>query len=97
MLMMIIMMKVWKLLDQDLSHKAAEQIMKSLEAKRLKVMADIAKDHARSLSRVTGGKELKKEVKKNSDVSTSRYRLGSHWSFSFVRFGPIGSYPENMV
>ena len=67
MLMMIMMMKVWEL--QDLSHQAAEQIMKSPEAKRLKVMADIAKDfpsHARSLSRVTGGKELKKEVKKNS-------------------------------
>ena len=78
MLMMIIMMKVWKLLDQDLSHKAAEQIMKSLEAKRLKGMADIAKDfpsHARSLSRVTVGKELKKEVKKNSDVFFSRLNV----------------------
>ena len=65
MLMMILMMKVLEL--QDLRHQAAEQIMKSPEAKRLNVMADIAKDfpsHTRSLSRVTVGKE----VKKNSDV-----------------------------
>ena len=65
MLMMILMMKVLEL--QDLRHQAAEQIMKSPEAKRLNVMADIAKDFpsdTRSLSRVTVGKE----VKKNSEV-----------------------------
>ena len=62
-------MKVWQL--QDLSTQAAQRIMASPADERLKVMADIAGNfpsHARSLSRTSVPKELKKEVKKNSDI-----------------------------
>jgi len=62
-------MKVWQL--QDLSMQAATRIMASPPEERLKVMADLASSfpsHARSLSRTTVPKDLKKEVKKNSDI-----------------------------
>ena len=56
-------MKVWQL--QDLSTQAAQRIMASPADERLKVMSDLASNfpsHARSLSRTSVPKELKKEV-----------------------------------
>ena len=69
-------MKVWQL--QDLSMQAAQRIMASPAEERLRVMADLAgsfPSHARSLTRVSVPKELKKEVKKNSDIFLSNLNV----------------------
>ena len=62
-------MKVWQL--QDLSMQAAQRIMSSPEDQRLKTLVDLSTNfpsHARSLTRTSVPKELKKEVKKNSEM-----------------------------
>ncbi len=62
-------LKVWEL--QDLSLQAAERVLSSPKEKQLKVLTDLAQNfpsQARSLSKVSVGKDLKKEVKKNSET-----------------------------
>jgi len=69
-------MKVWQL--QDLSLQASERIMNSAPAERLAVMSDLASNfpsHARSLSRTSVSKDMKKEVKKNSDLFQTNMAL----------------------
>jgi len=78
-------MKVWQL--QDLSMQAAQRIMASPEEDRLKVMSDIAGNfpsHARSLSKTTVPKELKKEVKKNSDIFYSSLNVQPNDAALFI-------------
>lgn len=88
-------MKVWQL--QDLSLQATERIMKSPEDERLKVMGDIANNfpsHARALSRVSVGKDLKKEASKNRDMfysgmniqpsDAALYINGMHYDMEFA-------------
>ncbi len=61
-------MKVWEV--QDLSLQAAERVLSSPKEKQLKVLTDIAHNfpsQAKSLSKITVRKEIKKEVKKNSE------------------------------
>ena len=69
-------MKVWQL--QDLSMQAAQRIMTAPEPERLKTLVDLATNfptHARSLTRTSVTKELKKEVKKNSDIFLSTLNI----------------------
>ena len=69
-------MKVWQL--QDLSMQAAQRIMNTEEEERLRTLIDISGNfplHARSLTRTSVTKELKKEVKKNSEMFMSNLNL----------------------
>merc|ERR1719244_919889 len=78
-------MKVWQL--QDLSMQAAQRIMASPEEERLKVMADLANNfpaHARSLSKTSVPKDLKKEVKKNSDIFYSTMNVQPNDAALFI-------------
>merc|ERR1719187_1379585 len=78
-------MKVWQL--QDLSMQAAQRIMASPEEERLKVMADLANNfpaHARSLSKTSVPKDLKKEVKKNSDIFYSTINVQPNDAALFI-------------
>jgi len=78
-------MKVWQL--QDLSMQAAQRIMASPSDDRLKVMTDLASNfpsHARSLSKTTVPKELKKEVKKNSDIFYSTLNVQPNDAALFI-------------
>ena len=62
-------LKVWQL--QDLSLQAAERILGSPKDKQLKALIDLSQNfpsHARSLSKLSVTKELKKEVKKNQET-----------------------------
>lgn len=78
-------MKVWQL--QDLSLQAAERIMNSESADRLTVMSDLAANfpsHARSLSRGGVSKDLKKEIKRNSDQFYQAMSLAPNDAALFV-------------
>eukprot|EP00092_Neocalanus_flemingeri_P004418 GFUD01004753.1.p1 GENE.GFUD01004753.1~~GFUD01004753.1.p1 ORF type:complete len:1525 (-),score=439.73 GFUD01004753.1:373-4947(-) len=78
-------MKVWQL--QDLSMQAAQRIMASPDDERLKVMSDLASNfpsHARSLSKTTVSKDLKKEVKKNSDIFYSSLNVQPNDAALFI-------------
>jgi UDP-glucose:glycoprotein glucosyltransferase len=78
-------MKVWQL--QDLSTQAAQRVMASPPEDRLKVMADLASNFpslARSLSRTSVPKELKKEVKKNSDIFYSSLNVQPNDAALFI-------------
>ena len=70
-------MKVWQL--QDLSMQAAGRIMKDENNEgRLKTLVDLFTNfpsHARSLTRTSVPKELKKEVKKNSEIFLSTLNI----------------------
>ncbi|XP_059082867.1 UDP-glucose:glycoprotein glucosyltransferase 1-like [Tigriopus californicus] len=62
-------MKVWQL--QDLSLQAAERVLNSPKDKQLKTLMDLAQNfpsQARSLSKTSVSKELKKENKKNQEM-----------------------------
>ena len=62
-------LKVWEL--QDLSLQAAERVLSSPKDTQLKVLTDLAQNfpsQARSLSKITVSKDLKKEAKKNSEI-----------------------------
>eukprot|EP00090_Calanus_glacialis_P019622 TRINITY_DN3011_c0_g1_i1.p1 TRINITY_DN3011_c0_g1~~TRINITY_DN3011_c0_g1_i1.p1 ORF type:complete len:1524 (+),score=468.92 TRINITY_DN3011_c0_g1_i1:46-4617(+) len=78
-------MKVWQL--QDLSLQAAQRIMASPAEERLKVMSDLASNfpsHARSLSKTTVPKDLKKEVKKNSEIFYSTINVQPNDAALFI-------------
>ena len=78
-------MKVWQL--QDLSMQAAQRIMASPSEDRLGVLADLASNFpslARSLSRTSVPKELKKEVKKNSDIFYSTLNVQPNDAALFI-------------
>ena len=70
-------MKVWQL--QDLSMQAAQRVMnQEQQDTRLKTLIDLATNfptHARSLTRTSVTKELKKEVKKNSEIFLSTLNI----------------------
>ena len=70
-------MKVWQL--QDLSLQAAQRIMTAGDSReQLKTLIDISSNfptHARSLTRTSVTKDLKKEVKKNSDMFLSSLNI----------------------
>ena len=88
-------MKVWQL--QDLSMQAAQRIMNTDKEDQLKTLIDISSNfpiHARSLTRTSVTKELKKEVKKNSEIFMSNLNLqptdaalfinGQHFDMDFT-------------
>ena len=78
-------MKVWQL--QDLSMQAAQRIMSSTEDQRLKTLVDLSTNfpsHARSLTRTSVPKELKKEVKKNSEMFLSSLNIQPNDAALFI-------------
>ena len=78
-------MKVWQL--QDLSMQAAQRIMSSPEDQRLNTLTDLSTNfpsHARSLTRTSVPKELKKEVKKNSEIFLSSLNIQPNDAALFI-------------
>lgn len=62
-------LKVWQF--QELSHQAAERIMKSPSAEAIKVLTDIAQNfpmQAKSLIRTKVTNKMKQEIKKNQEL-----------------------------
>ncbi|XP_074098561.1 UDP-glucose-glycoprotein glucosyltransferase [Cotesia typhae] len=62
-------LKVWQF--QELSHQAAERIMKSPPSEAVKVFTDIAQNfpmQAKSLIRTKVSNEMKKEMKRNQEI-----------------------------
>ncbi|XP_015109415.1 UDP-glucose:glycoprotein glucosyltransferase isoform X2 [Diachasma alloeum] len=62
-------LKVWQF--QELSHQAAERIMKSPSQEAIKVLTDIAQNfpmQAKSLIRTKVSSEMKKEIKRNQEL-----------------------------
>merc|ERR1719411_2520039 len=79
-------MKVWQLQDLSMQHPA--RIMKDENNEgRLKTLVDLSTNfpsHARSLTRTSVPKELKKEVKKNSEMFLSSLNIQPNDAALFI-------------